>query len=127
MRTLILGAALTVAMTALASGQDLANGKAVWSKCRACHMVGENARNLIGPVLNGLIGRKAGTVEGFNYSEANKNSGIVWDEATFRSYIKDPKATMPNTKMVFAGLSDEQDIDDLLAFLKQFGPDGKKK
>jgi cytochrome c len=127
MRTPILGAALMAAMTALASGQDLENGKAVWSKCRACHMVGENARNLVGPVLNGLIGRKAGTVEGFNYSEANKNSGIVWDEATFRAYIKDPKAKMPNTKMVFAGLSDEQDIDDLLAFLKQFGPDGKKK
>ena len=127
MRTPILGAALIAAMTAPASGQDLENGKAVWSKCRACHMVGENARNLVGPVLNGLIGRKAGTVDGFNYSEANKNSGIVWDEATFRAYIREPKATMPNTKMVFAGLSDPQDIEDLLAFLKQFGPDGKKK
>jgi cytochrome c len=127
MRRLIIGAALAAAMSALAVAQDLENGKAVWNKCRACHQVGENARNLVGPVLNGLIGRKAGTVEGFDYSEANKNSGIVWDDATFREYIKNPKAKIPNTKMVFVGLSDPQDIEDLLAFLKQFGPDGKKK
>jgi cytochrome c len=124
---LVIGAALTAAMPALAPAQDLENGKAVWNKCRACHMVGESAKNLVGPVLNGLIGRKAGTVEGFNYSEANKNSAIVWDDATFREYIKNPKAKVPNTKMVFVGLSDPQDIEDLLAFLKQFGPDGKKK
>ena len=127
MRRLVIGAALTAAMSALAVAQDLENGKAVWNKCRACHQVGENARNLVGPALNGLIGRKAGTVEGFDYSEANKNSGIVWDDATFREYIKNPKAKIPNTKMVFVGLSDPQDIEDLLAFLKQFGPDGKKK
>jgi cytochrome c len=127
MRRFVIGAALTAAMSALALAQDLENGKSLWNKCRACHQIGENARNLVGPVLNGLIGRKAGTVEGFDYSEANKNSGIVWDEATFREYIKNPKAKIPNTKMVFAGLSDPQDIEDLLAFLKQFGPDGKKK
>ena len=126
MRRLVIGAVLTAAMSALAVAQDLENGKAVWNKCRACHQVGENARNLVGPVLNGLIGRKSGTVEGFDYSEANKNSGIVWDDATFREYIKNPKAKIPNTKMVFVGLSDPQDIEDLLAFLKQFGPDGKK-
>jgi hypothetical protein len=74
-----------------------------------------------------LIGRKAGTIEGFNYSEANKNSGVTWDEATFREYIKNPKAKIPNTKMVLAGLSDDQDIDDLLACIKQFGADGKRK
>jgi cytochrome c len=127
MRRLVIGAALMAAMSALAVAQDLENGKAVWNKCRACHQVGENARNLVGPVLNGLIGRKAGTVEGFDYSEANKNSAIVWDDATFREYIKNPKAKIPSTKMVFVGLSDAQDIEDLLAFLKQFGPDGKKK
>ena len=127
MRRLVIGAALATAMSGLALAKDLENGKAVWNKCRACHQVGENASNLVGPVLNGLIGRKAGTVEGFSYSEANKNSGIVWDDATFREYIKNPKAKIPNTKMVFVGLSDPQDIEDLLAFLKQFGPDGKKK
>lgn len=127
MRRLVVGAAVIVAMPGLAAAQDLENGKAVWNKCRACHQVGESAKNLVGPVLNGLLGRKAGTVEGFNYSEANKSSGITWDEPTFREYIKNPKAKIPNTKMVFAGLSDERDIEDLLAFLKQYGPDGKAK
>jgi cytochrome c len=127
MRRTICSAALIVALPALAVAQDLENGKAVWNKCRACHQVGEGAKNLVGPVLNGLFGRKAGTIEGFNYSDANKSSGITWDEATFREYIKNPKAKIPNTKMVFVGLSDERDIEDLLAFLKQFAPDGKTK
>jgi cytochrome c len=122
-----LGAILVVAMSAAALAQDLENGKAVWNKCRACHAVGEGARNMVGPVLNGLFGRKAGTIEGYNYSEANKGSGIVWDEATFREYIKNPKAKIPNTKMVFVGLSDPQDIEDLIVYLKQFGPNGQKK
>jgi cytochrome c len=129
MRRLALSAALIAAMAATAPapglGQDLENGKSIFNKCRACHQVGENAKNMVGPVLNGLFGRKAGSVEGFNYSEANKNSGVTWDEPTFREYIKNPKAKIPNTKMVFAGLSDDQDIDDLIAYLKQFGPDGK--
>jgi cytochrome c len=127
MRRLVFGAALMAATWAPASAQDAENGKAIWGRCRACHMIGENARNMVGPVLNGLIGRKAGTVEGFRYSPANKNSGIVWNDATFREYIKDPKAKIPGTTMIFAGLSDDRDIDDLLAFLKQYGPDGKKK
>ena len=127
MRRTICSAALIVALPALAVAQDMENGKAVWNKCRACHQVGEGAKNMVGPVLNGLLGRKAGTIEGFNYSEANKTSGITWDEATFREYIKNPKTKIPNTKMVFVGLSDEKDIEDLLAFLKQFAPDGKTK
>jgi cytochrome c len=118
-------AAILTAMPAMASAQDVENGKSVFNKCRACHQVGEGAKNTVGPILNGLIGRKAGTIEGFNYSEANKTSGITWDEATFREYIKNPKLKIPNTKMVFAGLSDEKDVEDLLAFLKQYGPDGK--
>jgi cytochrome c len=77
-------------------------------------------------VLNGLFGRKAGTVEGYNYSPANKNSGLTWDEATFREYIKDPRAKVPGTKMVYAGLKDEQRITDLIAYLKQFDATGKK-
>jgi cytochrome c len=122
------GAVLIAALGASASAEpDVDNGKAIFGKCRACHQIGEKAKNMVGPVLNGLIGRKAGTIEGFNYSEANKSSGIVWDEATFREYIKDPKAKIPNTKMVFAGITDDQDIDDLVAYIKQFGPDGKIK
>lgn len=127
MRKLVLGTALIAALATTATAADVENGKTIWNKCRACHQVGENAKNLVGPVLNGLFGRKAGTVEGYNYTEANKSSGIVWDDATFREYIKNPKAKIPNTKMVFAGLTDEQDIDDLIAYLKQFGPDGKIK
>jgi cytochrome c len=125
MRRLVFGAALIAAMVAAASAADVDNGKSIWNKCRACHQIGENAKNMVGPELNGLFGRKAGSAPGFNYSEANKGSGITWDEATFREYIKNPKGKIPNTKMVFAGLSDDQDIDDLIAYLKQYGPDGK--
>jgi cytochrome c len=127
MRRLVFGAALVAVMAAPATAADVENGKDVFRKCVACHQVGEKARNMVGPVLNGLFGRKAGTIEGYPYSSANKNSGIVWDEAVFREYIKDPKAKIPSTKMVFAGITDDQDIDDLIAYLKQFGPDGKTK
>jgi cytochrome c len=119
--------ALLVALPAGAQAQNADDGKVVFNKCRACHQIGPGAKNLVGPELNGLIGRKAGSVAGFNYSEANKNSGITWDQATFREYIKNPKAKIPNTKMVFPGLTDEKDINDLLAFLEQYTPDGKTK
>lgn len=109
-----------------AHAQDAAAGEKVFTQCKACHQVGEKARNAVGPVLNGLFGRKSGTIEGFSYSAANKNSGIVWDEATFREYIKDPRAKIPGTKMVFAGLKDPKQIDDLIAYLKQFDASGKK-
>jgi cytochrome c len=119
-----------VAFVLLGSGtalaQDPAAGEKVFTQCRACHQVGETAKNAVGPILNGLFGRKSGTIEGYNYSAANKNSGITWDEATFREYIKDPKAKIPGTKMVFAGVKDEQRITDLIAYLKQFDASGKK-
>jgi cytochrome c len=114
------------AMAGAAHAQDVAAGEKSFAKCRACHQVGETAKNAVGPNLNGLIGRHSGSVEGYNYSEANKNSGITWDEATFAEYIKDPKAKIPGTKMAFAGIKNEQEIKDLTAFLKQFGKDGKK-
>jgi cytochrome c len=110
----------------LAAAQDIANGERSWNRCRACHQVGETAKNGVGPVLNGLFGRHSGSVEGYSYSSANKNSGIIWDEAIFADYIRDPKAKIPGTKMVFAGVKNEQEIKDLTAFLKQFGKDGKK-
>lgn len=109
-----------------AQAQDAANGEKVFAQCRACHQIGPNAKNAVGPLLNGVIGRKAGTVEGYNYSPANKNSGLTWDEATFTDYIKDPKAKVPGTKMVYAGLKDEQRIKDLIAYLKQFDAQGQK-
>jgi cytochrome c len=111
---------------AVAHAQDAAAGEKTFAQCRACHQVGPTAKNAVGPVLNGLIGRKAGTVEGYNYSPANKNSGLTWDEATFTEYIKDPKAKVPGTKMVYAGLKDEKRIADLIAYLKQFDATGQK-
>jgi len=110
-----------------AQAQDAAAGEKVFAVCKACHQVGETAKNVVGPELNGLIGRHSGSVAGYSYSAANKNSGLTWDEATFREYIKDPKAKVPGTKMVYAGLKDEKKIDDLIAFLKQFDASGKKK
>jgi len=103
-----------------ASAQDAAAGEKVFAVCKACHQVGDTAKNAVGPVLNGLIGRKAGSVEGYNYSEANKKSGMTWDEATFSEYIKDPKAKIPGTKMAFASIKDEQKIKDLTAYLHKF-------
>ena len=102
-------------------------GEKVFGVCKACHQIGETAKNNVGPILNGIIGRKAGSIPGFSYTAANKDSGITWDEATFREYIKDPKAKVPGTKMIYAGLKDEQKTNDLVAFLKQFDADGKKK
>jgi cytochrome c len=130
MRYVILGAALGISMAVAgqtgASAQDAAAGEKVFVPCRACHQIGETAKNAVGPVLNGIIGRKAGTYPGYSYSEANKNSGITWDEETFTSYIKDPRAKISGTKMIFIGVKDDQKIKDLIAFLKQYGPDGKK-
>lgn len=122
---LVFGAVLLSGSGALA--QDAAAGERVFAQCRACHQVGPTAKNGVGPVLNGLFGRTAGTVEGYNYSPANKNSGLTWDEPTFRDYIKDPRAKIPGTKMIYAGLKDEQRITDLVAYLKQFDASGAKQ
>ena len=122
------GAALLAGTTGLAQAAgDPAEGEKVFAKCKICHQIGEGAKNAVGPELNGVIGRHSGTAPGYNYSEANKNSGITWDETTSREYIKNPKAKIPGTKMIFAGLPKDTDIDNLLAYLEQFGPDGKKK
>jgi cytochrome c len=120
------GIATLTLSTVQASAQDVAAGEKSFAKCRVCHQVGETAKNAVGPVLNGLIGRRSGTIEGYNYSEANKNSGLTWDEATFKDYIKNPKAKIPGTKMIFAGLTTDAEIDNVVAYLKQFGADGKK-
>lgn len=105
---------------------DAALGEKVFVKCKACHQIGEGAHNAVGPELNGLIGRHSASIPDYSYSEAMKNSNIVWDESTFKEYIRDPKAKVPGTKMAFAGLSKQSDIDNLTAYLKNFGSDGKK-
>lgn len=123
--TLAAAAAFAFATTG-ASAQDAAAGEKVFLKCKVCHQVGEGAKNGVGPNLNGVIGRKAGTVEGYSYSDANKNSGITWEPAVFAEYIKNPRAKVPGTKMVFAGITNEKDIADLTAYLAQFKADGSK-
>ena len=123
--TLFVIAASTAASSALA--QDADAGKASFNKCMACHSVGEGAKNKVGPVLNGLEGRKSGTVEGYSYSDANKNSGITWGKDVFLEYIKDPKAKIPNTKMVFAGIKNEKEAGDLWDYIAKFDKDGKPK
>jgi cytochrome c len=126
MRAFILTFGVGILAIAPAHAQDAASGEKIFVQCKACHQIGENAKNAVGPVLNGLFGRKAGMIEGYSYSSANKNSGITWDEATFREYIKDPKAKIPGTKMTFPGLKDPKQIDDIVAYLKQFDATGKK-
>src|SRR5258705_4423542 len=119
MKKLSFGALVAVAASAIASAalaQDVAAGKTSFNKCMACHAVGEGAKNKVGPVLNGLDGRKSGTVEGYSYSDANKNSGITWNKEQFLDYIKDPKAKIPSTKMAFAGIKNEQKPTGLWGF-----------
>ena len=108
------------------AAQDIAAGEKVFLKCKVCHQVAEGVKNGVGPVLNGIVGRKAGSIEGYNYTPANKNSGLTWDVATLKDYLKNPKAKIPGTKMILAGTLNEADIDNVIAYLKQFGPDGKK-
>jgi cytochrome c len=119
LRIAVMGLGL-LAFTPAAFAQDAAAGEKVFLQCRSCHQVGPTAKNQIGPVLNGLFGRTAGHVEGYAYSDANKKSGLTWDEATFRDYIKDPKAKVPGTKMIYAGLKDEKRVSDLIAYLHTF-------
>jgi cytochrome c len=98
-------------------------GAEVYKKCRACHDVGPDAKNKVGPLLNDIIGRQAGTIESFKYSPANKDAGtkgLVWTEDKLSKYLEDPKAFMPGTIMAFAGLKDEQDRKDVIAYMKKF-------
>jgi cytochrome c len=130
MKRLTLSTLIVLAASAAASGamaQDADAGKSSFGKCLACHAIGEGAKNKVGPVLNGLDGRKSGSVEGYSYSEANKNSGITWNKETFLEYIKDPKAKIPGTKMVFAGIKNENEANNLWAYIAKFDKDGKMK
>ena len=124
--TLVVAASLTAASSG-ALAQDVAAGKTSFNKCLACHAIGEGAKNKVGPALNGLDGRKSGTFEGYSYSEANKNSGITWGKDVFLEYIKDPKAKIPGTKMVFAGIKNENEANNLWAYVASFDKDGKQK
>ena len=127
MEEFLLAVALVTVSTGLALAQDLAAGATTFKKCAICHDIGETAKNKVGPELNGIDGRHSGSVARYNYSDANKTSGITWNETTFLEYIRDPRAKIPGTKMVFLGIKTETEAKDLWAYLKQFGADGKKK
>jgi cytochrome c len=127
MKSWILAVTLVAGSAGAACAQDVAAGENSFKKCLPCHRIGDGAKNLVGPELNGLDGRKSGTVEGYNYSEANKSSGITWGEDVFKEYITNPRAKIPGTKMVFAGISSENERNNLWAYLKQFDASGKKK
>jgi cytochrome c len=131
MKTLTLSALIVLAASTIASSaalaQDASAGKASFNKCLACHAIGEGAKNKVGPELNGIDGRKSGTAPDYSYSDANKNSGITWNEAQFKEYIQDPKAKIPGTKMAFAGIKKESEVNDLWAYISQFDKDGKIK
>src|ERR1700731_1312307 len=105
-----IASAALVGSIAGAMAADVAAGETVFNqKCKVCHQIGESAKNSIGPELNGLIGRKTGAVADYNYSDANKNSGITWDDATLKEYLANPKAKIPGTKMIFPGLPKDTD------------------
>jgi cytochrome c len=127
MKSILAAAVILAAMAQGAQAQDVAAGEQSFKKCLPCHAIGEGAKTKVGPQLNGIDGRHSGTAEGYSYSDANKNSGITWNEAVFKEYIKDPRAKIPGTKMIFAGIKNEKETGDLWAYLKQFGPDGTKK
>lgn len=101
---------------------DIVAGKRVFLKCADCHAVGPNARGAFGPQLNGIVGRRAGSTTDFHYSPAMAKSGIVWTEASLRAFIKSPGDVVPGTKMSFWGLGNEQQVTDLLAYLRSFPP-----
>jgi cytochrome c len=103
---------------------DVVAGEKVFSQCKQCHRIGPGATNFYGPSLNGLIGRKAGTVRGYDYSDATKHSGKVWDVATLTSYLKKPQHDIPGSDMTFKGLNDPADIDNVIAYIAQFDTSG---
>jgi cytochrome c len=120
-------AALLVAAAGSVHAQDAAAGEKDFLVCRACHQIGPGAKIAVGPVLNGVVGRKAGTYPDYTYSPANRDSGIVWTPEELDRYLESPQAVVPHTKMIFPGLKDEQKRKDVIAYLEQFGPDGNKK
>lgn len=115
--TAALVAALSMTGTSALAEGDAAAGEKVYNKCKACHAL-EAGTNKVGPSLAGIVGRTAGTVDGFKYSDAMAGSGITWDDANLDAYLADPKGFMPGNKMTFPGLKKEEDRANVIAFLK---------
>lgn len=127
MRLSLLASLLSAAAIWPASAQDPAAGKRAFVVCRSCHQIGPGAKNAVGPVLNGVVGRKSGSIPDFPYSEANRDSGLTWDEPTLERYLAHPQQVVPGTKMTFPGFPDPQKIKDVIAFLSRYEADGETK
>lgn len=126
-RSCLIASAIFIGLSASAHAQDAAAGEKDFVVCRACHQIGPGAKIAVGPVLNGVVGRKAGTYPGYEYSPANKNSGIVWTPEELDKYLTNPQTVVPHTKMIFAGIKDAQKRKNIIAYLEQFNEDGTKK
>ena len=123
----VVAAGVMLALPTMASAQDAEAGKKVFTKCAPCHAIGPGAKNKVGPELNGILDRTAASVEGFAYSDALKKSGLKWDDANLHKWLENPKALVPGTKMVFPGVKDETERDDLIAYIESFNADGTNK
>ena len=117
---IIMGMILIILTISIANTADLVKGKKVFKKCVACHSL-EEGKNKIGPPLNNLLGRKAGSVKGYKYSKAMKNSGVVWNEESLDKFLAKPRKFIPKTKMSFRGIKKKSLRDDLISFLKNNG------
>lgn len=106
-------------MSAAQAEGDAAAGAKIFTQCAACHAVGAGAQNSVGPVLNGVVGRNAGTFPGYRYSGAMRRSGLVWDEANLTKYLRAPEQVVPGTKMAYGGITSDKDLADVIAYLKQ--------
>jgi cytochrome c len=126
MRKWVFAGLLVVASAGAALAQDAAAGEQSFNKCRPCHDIGPDAKIKLGPPLDGIDGRKAGTYEGFNYSDGMKSSGIVWDKAKFLQWVTNPQAMVMGTRMAFGGIPDDTERQNLWVYVSQFKADGSK-
>jgi cytochrome c len=110
---------LTIVPAAASYAADLAAGQQMFARCRICHTLAAGAPSAVGPNLHGLFGRKAGSLNDFDYSPAMKASGITWDDDTLAKYLRDPKGFIPGNRMAFPGIEDKKELADLIAYLRQ--------
>jgi cytochrome c len=126
----LLAIAAVAVVSATAKGTptagDAHHGAVIFKQCAVCHRIGPHAQNNVGPVLTGVVGRHAATYQGYSYSSAMRRSGIVWSESELHKFLHAPRELVPGTKMGFTGLRRDQDIADVVAYLKTFGVAGGK-
>lgn len=121
----VIAAAVSVVWTLAAANVEAQSGDAERGErlfnqqCKICHTVDKDGANLVGPNLSGMFGRRSGATKGFASSEAMTKSAIVWDDKTLGDYLKDPKGRVPGTKMVYAGLKRQEQLDDLIVYLRK--------